>query len=307
MVKYCIQCGTEIKEGQVFCPNCGKAPENIPLAPQGPMQQPAQHYPSYQPPMQQKQPVQQYPTYLTTSPKKSNIKSIVGIALIVIILVFCLVLYFVVFQGEPEEDAVDSSIIASWDFNEGTGNTLNDKNGNADGTITGATWTEDPVKGTVLSFDGYSDYVDLTDFDVGNSFTISLWINPTSSSNKRCFIGKHSNSGENLFLIGYWDYGYNVRIRDDKYVDGDRTTGWQHLTVVCKQTGESATQVTYYKNGTILWEHEFDEVLGDASGKSWTIGQDWDSSNSRTDFFKGYIDKICFYDRALTAEEVRNL
>ena len=30
MVKYCIQCGTEIREGQMFCANCGaKAPENI--------------------------------------------------------------------------------------------------------------------------------------------------------------------------------------------------------------------------------------------------------------------------------------
>ena len=40
------------------------------------------------------------------------------------------------------------------------------------------------------------------------------------------------------------------------------------------------------------------------SGKPWTIGQEWDEFR-RTDFFKGKIDDVKIYDRALSPAEIR--
>jgi len=175
--------------------------------------------PAFSPPPAQ--PVQQTSSYPPPEYKgKSNKKIFTALLVIIIVAVIvCVLVYFVFYQQDTvneTSDAMDSDIMASWDFNEGTGSIIQDKSGNGNtGYTFGTTWHNDPFRGQVLSFDGDLDFIDFKDFDVGNDITVSLWINPTLSSNKKCFIGKHSDGGDNLFLFGIWEYGYHVRIRDE--------------------------------------------------------------------------------------------
>jgi hypothetical protein len=144
-------------------------------------------------------------------------------------------------------------------------------------------------------FDGSDDYIDTTDFDIEDDFTISLWINPSSTEYWQIWLGKHDHVKENILVFGYWDTvhnkGYAINIRDKAYREGTMTTGWQYIVYVGKKTSSSVTNSTVYKNGEILWQHDLDKVAGNTLGKPWTIGQDWDPIG-RTDFFNGIIDEI---------------
>jgi hypothetical protein len=146
-------------------------------------------------------------------------------------------------------------------------------------------------------FDGSNDYIDTKDFDIDNDFTISLWINPSSTDYNQCFIGKHKNGvDENLLIFGYYDKddppdGYSFHIREERYRGGIMNADWHQMVYVGEKIGSSVTNATVYKNGEILWQYNINKVVGDISGyKPWTIGQDWDSI--RTDFFNGMIDEV---------------
>jgi hypothetical protein len=158
--------------------------------------------------------------------------------------------------------------------------------------------------GSALYFDGANDYMDSNDFDLGEKFSVCLWIDPATAADDQCFIGKNTSGGGNIFLFGFWSGGYHVRVRSDVHIEGSKTTGWQHLAVVAEQTDSSHTNISVYKDSEILWTHTLNDVVGDMSGKGWTIGQEWDA-HRRTDFFEGAIDEVAIFNRALSGEEVR--
>ncbi|MCP4542734.1 MAG: DUF11 domain-containing protein [Chloroflexi bacterium] len=162
------------------------------------------------------------------------------------------------------------------------------------------------MHGTVLSFDGVNDWVETEDFDINNDFTISLWVFPRKHDNGQAFISKHSAGGYNRFIFGYYNGGYHVRLRGKTYQAGDKPTTtdlWYHLVVVGRQTDPSKTEITVYRNGEVLWQHELNAVAGNMSGRGWALGQEWDGDNE-SDFFYGAIDEVSIYNRALSASEV---
>ena len=80
------------------------------------------------------------------------------------------------------------SMVAYWNFNEGSGNTAYDSAGAHNGTIYGATWTAGVGRsiGTALNFDGINDYLyvaDSPDWNIvlsgpSSSYTIGFWAKP---------------------------------------------------------------------------------------------------------------------------------
>ena len=78
-----------------------------------------------------------------------------------------------------------SGLVAYWKFDEGSGTTAADSSGNGNtGTlINGPLWTAGRV-GNALFFDGIDDNVtvlDSTSLHLSSSFTLSAWVNPTST------------------------------------------------------------------------------------------------------------------------------
>lgn len=204
----------------------------------------------------------------------------------------------------------NEGLLAHWQIERGIGSLLIDNSGNGHaGTLSGANWSTnvEPSAGSSrsLSFDGGNDFVDTTDFDINNDFSLAAWINPSKLSSAN-ILGKHSSGGGNRVLLGLYSGGIHVRIRGEAYTAGTPQSGWQHLLVTGVET-ENGTQLSLYRNGIKLWVHEITEKVGDVSGgQPWTIGQDWDGSN-RTDFFEGNIDDVRIYDRALDESEIAEL
>ena len=91
----------------------------------------------------------------------------------------------VLFSGQIA--LADPNLVAYWMFDEGTGTTAYDSKGDNDGNLmNGPVWTTGQIDGG-LSFDGTNDYVNVNNsaslsFSQSSSFTIALWVNPTSSS-----------------------------------------------------------------------------------------------------------------------------
>jgi len=157
-----------------------------------------------------------------------------------------------------------------------------------------------------LEFDGINDYVILTDFSVPDSFTIEMWIAPYSTVNNQLFIGKHTNSGGNLFVFGYYeDDGYAVVIRNERHVGGSRLAGYHHLAVVIQKESSSSSKVTVYRNGDILWIAFIQSVLGNTNGLPWVIGQDWDSGPTTSDYFYGQFDEVRVWNYARGQLEIQ--
>jgi hypothetical protein len=201
-------------------------------------------------------------------------------------------------------------LLADWSFDEAAGSVVYDESGNgADGKIEGAVYV-DGISGTALLFDGIDDYVDTTDFNIPDSFTVSLWINPNTTDYWQCFIGKHTSENHNIVKFGYYDYlgtqGFSFNIRTDAHREGVMTTGWQHMVYTGEKTDHSTTLVAVYRNGILLWQKVLNAVIGNAHGRAWTIGQDWDPVG-RTDFFTGIIDEVRIYGRALSGNEIQEL
>ena len=196
----------------------------------------------------------------------------------------------------------DPDLVARWKLNEATGTVVHDSVGANNGNlINGPTWAPGIV-GDAPQLDGVDDCIDTRDIDLPDSFSLTLWANPYRISSGQCLIGKHTGKGLNLFLLGIGDGGYAVTLRSTQHTLGPATTGWQHLGVVVEEA-DSGSIVTLYKNGNMLSSQTYPDLVGDLSGKAWTMGQEWDG-DVRSDFFQGQICDVRIYRKALTQNEV---
>jgi len=193
-------------------------------------------------------------------------------------------------------------------------NSLKDSYGDNDGENHGVTYTTGKEGRGVYFNDAESDYLEVGEngFDPEGSsgFSISIWVRPDSdNTNNNCYIGKHNSSGGNEFLFGYWNGNLVVQVGDideDVLSVAEPAGVWTHYIVNGKTYG-TYTDVTVFKNGSQIWTGYINDVMTISStSKPWVLGQDWDGSTP-SDFFKGRMDNLRFYDKVLTAEEVKQI
>ncbi|MBF0451146.1 MAG: hypothetical protein HQK75_10615, partial [Candidatus Magnetomorum sp.] len=157
--------------------------------------------------------------------------------------------------------------------------------------------------------DGTDDWIRLTDFNVPETFSVSTWLYFNDTGQNQAFIGKYISTGSvNIFLLGYYANEVNINIRDISYSYGGLTTGYHFLNAVVEKIDASNSRVTVYLDQRILWQSIINAALGaDITGYKWTLGQDWDGGDEKTDFFKGKFDAVTFYNRAINPSEIRYL
>jgi len=205
---------------------------------------------------------------------------------------------------------LDSALVAYWNFDEGTGNILKDisKNG-LDGKITQAAWTKGK-SGKALKFNNKS-FVDMGQnalLNVQSSMTFSFWMKldkPDANAYYRVFCKREA-----------WDtpLGFELEIKPD----GNRFN-------LCGGNKNAIEQGNLLIKFDTLW-HQYTGVLFDsrlrlyldgklyaaddrvasptkAEGVPFVIG-----ANSRfKDNLEGTLDEFRIWNRALNAEEIKNL
>lgn len=203
------------------------------------------------------------------------------------------------------------NLVAYYPFN---GNT-NDKSGNANnGTVNGAMLTIDRFgnANSAYYFDGISNYISITDnpninIQTGESFSISFWVKHDAQNNAKYMISKYQGSfGEPSYAIGTGSAGDSYSWFELTPSNGIENRGnidlndgnWHNITTVFK-SGES---ITIYTDGVLDISNSTTHTGSIINTRNLTIG----SGSNLAQFYKGSIDDIKIYKKALSETEINN-
>jgi len=212
---------------------------------------------------------------------------------------------------------VTAGLIAHWKFDEGTGQTAADSSGNGNdgmlGTTTGVddqdpTWT--CVSGpNSLTFDGDDDEVALPGPVIGDrtAWTVTAWIKVgADTADKRTIYSEGDTSadeywtlyvGESENYVKFWSPNGSAYLSGTTNVEDDT---WHLVTLVQRSKTDRELYV-----GTESQDTD-DADMGTLNYDVAAIGT-LDYVYGPCDWFKGTIDDVRIYDRALSVAEITAL
>jgi hypothetical protein len=192
---------------------------------------------------------------------------------------------------------------AAYGFEETTGGTVVDRTGGNNGTISGATRTTSGRFGRALTFDGSNDVVTVphdTVLNPATAFTVEGWVRPQSGTGMRLLAAKERGSG---FAYALYSRGSLVTPMARIFTSSDQSTigssalandAWTHLAM----TWGGGT-LRLYVNGSQVSSRNVGTTAPGGTGP-FRIG----GAGVSSAFFRGRIDEVRMYDRALSAAEI---
>lgn len=213
-------------------------------------------------------------------------------------------------------------LVGYWNLDERNGTVANDSSGyDNDGIVyngsvscanpstSGAGCPEwvDGKFGKALSFDGVDDYISILDsnsLDVGNALTLSAWIKTGNIGQRQTIIG-HNNEANTFQLeignspgtVAVIVNGIWIAYTSSSVLTNNDT--WYH--VVYTRNGTGAGTHAIYVNGASK------SLQTDASNNftNPTVPIEIGRRASNSQQFNGTIDELQIYNRALTADEIK--
>jgi len=139
----------------------------------------------------------------------------------------------------------------------------------------------------------------------GVPYTVTAWVNPTDFADWRAILSKRDRYAASMMRF---DVGL-ARGTGRVYTNSSRSylmfsyappaNTWTHLAIVASSSG---TQL--YVNGVLVQTMAVMN-LGDSATANTVIGGTGEGSGGDNDPFKGMLDEIRVYNRALSASEVQ--
>jgi hypothetical protein len=209
-----------------------------------------------------------------------------------------------------------NGLVGWWPFN---GNAIDESINTNDGTVNGATLTTDRFgsANSAYSFNGTSDFISVPDnnsLDFTNTLSFSIWVkipdysHPTVGDLERTALGKqrsNNGGGFNFIPVGnYNDAKYSFGLQNLSTSAGASSTdsiplsSWTHIIGVY-----DGVSVKLYKNGLLKCSANATLSLIN-SIQPLFIGKELNTSGR---FFKGEIDDVALWNRALTQQEITGL
>lgn len=224
----------------------------------------------------------------------------------------------------PILDLTDG-LVGYWSLDEGSGVTAADTSGNGNNGTLGSispntpTWTSPGIIGSyAISFDGDADRVSIGDpisgvLDFGTgSFSYGLWVNVPSSAGS--FDMPFFKGGSSASVAGYdFELGTgswmavlsdgSIAISSTFGTESDFLGRWVHLMAVVDRRFGYPAELRVYADGVLTDTKSLTGLGSLSSSNSATIG-----SNSSGGFpFKGKVDEVRIYNKALIDSEVRDI
>ena len=225
-----------------------------------------------------------------------------------ITLIFALLLLVGLLTQPVLSQNVDDGIVAYWDFNEKDGDTASDSSGNGhDGTLMGdPKWVDDGYFGGALEFDQVGDEVNVPYHENLNleTFTVCAWANvEPDSTNHRAVVSSRDEppiSGYIFYAQPNDTWSFIVGIRSTwSAVQGPavKPGEWEHLAGVYADGTQK-----FYVNGEFVGETNAAITIN--SQQEFLIGAGANERATHEYLFKGIIDEVRVYDRALDEDEI---
>jgi PKD repeat protein len=200
-----------------------------------------------------------------------------------------------------------AGLVAAYGFNEGTGTTTKDSSGRGNiGTIASAVWASAGKFGKALSFNGTSSWITVADsasLDLTSGMTLEAWVYPTAAMSAwRMLIGKQQPGGLAYFLYANGEVNRPVSgiyTSAEYVVNGSSVlpiNTWTHLA----GTYDGAYQ-RLYVNGVLVSSRVQTGAIR-TSNDVLRIG----GNSIWNEYFKGLIDEVRIYNRALSATEIQS-
>jgi hypothetical protein len=205
----------------------------------------------------------------------------------------------------PPPPPPPTGLVASYNFDAGTGTTVADLSGNANaGTITGANWATAGKNGGALSFNGTSNYVQVADsnsLDLTTGMTLEAWVNPAALGTAwRTVLFKEQSGGMIYSLYANQDTTRpvgQVNIGGEQNVVGAASLAlntWSHLAVTY-----DGSALRLYVNGAVVATTPATGTIPASTGVLRMGGNSvWG------EWFGGLLDDVRIYSRALSAGEI---
>ncbi len=209
--------------------------------------------------------------------------------------------------GIDPNEALLLSCVGNWKMNDYDPNkTVRDSSGNANDGVslqnTDVLHTAGKIDGALM-FNGTSDYVNIGNVISPGAYTKTTWVKREAGSNYNNIISSGDISSHAFWAPSSQSFklsaGHNgswYLVQDSVSLDADV---WYHVAVTFDPDVDSGRMVLY-KNGV-----EVDAETAVVTHNPSTITY---IGKYRTDYyFKGSIDNVMVFDRALTAEEIEHL
>ena len=200
------------------------------------------------------------------------------------------------------DNNLSEGLVGYWKMDEGVGTTTTDSSGNSNtgtfGTGSSAPAWSSGKFGIGTSYDGTDDYISISQYTYSTNASISVWVKGNYANGNQIIIGSKDsialglyNSGSDKALIGSAGISKPIGI-DNNFINDS----WNHLVVTFDNSGNA----TYYCNG---------ELLINSTTNNWTWPDSVAYIGKRTSGlnFKGLIDEVRIYNRALSLSEVSQL
>ena len=213
----------------------------------------------------------------------------------------------VTIRGAVDREILADDLVAYWPFE---GN-ANDQSGNGrNGSLRGSPEFVNGEVGQALNFDGDSDYVIINSFSdfPSDEISVSFWMNTDDRTKAGSPISYAHSSNNNAFLISnYRDFNVSAAGNSTNRTRISANDGnWHQITCTWQsETGE----VRLYKDGFLEISRDFTQGLTIPQGGALVFAQEQDSVGGTFDVtqaFKGLLDEVRLYDRALTEQEIQN-
>jgi len=215
-------------------------------------------------------------------------------------------------DNNTAEKIRDTSLIAHYKFDEGSGTEAVDSQNGLNGTITGATYVGGK-DGYALSFNGTSDKVVVAYDDKlapTEELSFGCWAYRSNwtEATARSIISKTESGGYLLQCVSGYIRGFiflNGAYKNPQYALANLSVGWHHFFVTCdgrysKLYVDGALQSTVDAGATYPIYYKYENAMG--------IGIEATSGDTPSgSYFDGKIDEVKIYNKALTQNEITEI
>jgi hypothetical protein len=200
---------------------------------------------------------------------------------------------------------VPAGLVGAWSFNESAGSIAGDSSGqNNNGDISGATHAAGKY-GQGLTFDGTNDMVSVPatpSLNLTKAVTLEAWVKPDTLGTKWRTIAVKEQSTQLAYALyannGRDQVSGNVFTTRDNGLAGPRLAvgAWTHLAATW-----DGTTAKVYVDGKLIRSAALGGTMA-SSSKPLRFG----GNTIWPEWFKGQLDEIRIYNRALSAAEVQS-